>query len=106
MPRPTRIERLARRIGARIRALRGEAQITQERLAWDCDLAKPYMSQIEAGKRLPSVAVLDAIAKRLSVEMADLLSTEMTDPRSRLFEAARQKDRPAVHHALKALGLD
>ena len=97
---------LARRLGARIRALRVEAQITQERLAWDCDLDKGYMSQVEAGKRMPSLPVLVALAKRLGVEVADIVGVPLSRPRLRLLDATRRKDRDAVHAALRRLGLE
>jgi len=64
MPPPPGSDQLAKRLGARIRRLRERAKITQERLAWDCDLGKGSLSQVEAGKRLPSLAVLSAIAAR------------------------------------------
>jgi len=94
---------LARRIGVRIRALRQEAKVTQERLAWDCDLDKGYLSQVEAGKRVPSVPVLVAIARRLRLEPADLLCFPGSRPRLRLLEAARKGDRKGVEDALRQL---
>src|ERR1700677_4384970 len=73
MPRPPGSDQLAKRLGARIRRLRERAKITQEKLAWDCDLGKGYLSQVEAGKRLPSLAVLGAFAKRLGVPLREAL---------------------------------
>ena len=61
---------LARKLGRRIRALREEAGITQEQLAWDCDLAKSHLSQVGAGRGLPSLAVIGLLAKRLNVAFA------------------------------------
>src|SRR4051812_3568431 len=96
MPRRPGTASLARRLGARIRALRKEADITQERLAWDCDLDKGYLSQVEAGKRVPSVPVLFALAARIGVEAADLVAFPVARPRLRLLEAARRKDQAGV----------
>jgi transcriptional regulator with XRE-family HTH domain len=96
---------LARQLGGRIRALRVEADITQEKLAWDCDLAKPYLSQIEAGKRIPSVPVLALLAKRLGVELADVVAVRPNRPRLALLEAARRGDREGVRAALALLDL-
>lgn len=93
----------ARALGARIRSIRGEAAITQERLAWDCDLDKGYLSQVEAGKRLPSLAVLGALAKRLEVELADLVGFDLRRPRLLLLDAARRADDAAIEAALAAL---
>lgn len=105
MPRPSGTAKLARRLGTRLRELRTEAGITQERLAWECDLSKPYLSQVEAGKRLPSVAVLGAIADRLGLELADLVALDTDRPRLKLLDAARRKDKAGVRAALKQLGL-
>ncbi len=97
---------LARRLGARIRELRLEAHVTQERLAWDCDLDKGYLSQVEAGKRVPSVPVLFALAKRIGVEAADLLAFPSSYDRLALLNAARLGDRDAVRMILRRLKLD
>ncbi|MBK7582920.1 MAG: helix-turn-helix transcriptional regulator [Myxococcales bacterium] len=104
MPRRPGTASLARRIGARIRSLRVETGITQEKLAWNCNLAKPYLSQIEAGKRLPSLPALVALAKQLGVELADLILTEGKDPRFRFAEAARCGDWQSAIDALRELG--
>jgi transcriptional regulator with XRE-family HTH domain len=64
---------LARELGLRIVALRLQRGLTQEKLAWEADLAsKGYLSRIEAGKRLPSVEMLGRLADRLGVEIRDL----------------------------------
>ena len=83
---------LAKNLGARIRELREAAGITQERLAWDCELDKGYLSQVEAGKRMPSVPVLFDLAQYLSLEMADLVGFDLEKPRLRLLDAARRGD--------------
>ncbi len=103
MPRKPATDALARQIGARIRALREEAGITQERLAWDCDLAKPYVSQVEAGKRVPSVPVLFALAKRLECDAGDLLIFDLENPRQSLIEASRSATRGGIRLALRSL---
>jgi transcriptional regulator with XRE-family HTH domain len=105
MPRRPASKIVSRRLGARVRALREELGITQERCAWDCDLDKGYVSQVESGKRLPSLQVLFTLAKRLGVEPADLLALDHTKPRMQLLEASRRGDREAVKEALKRLGL-
>ena len=66
---------LAQALGRRIRALRKERGLTQEQLAYTADgiSSKGYLSEIEAGKRLPSLNALAAIAERLGVEPFELL---------------------------------
>jgi transcriptional regulator with XRE-family HTH domain len=65
---------LARQLGRRIVELRTEAGLTQERLAWNVDSSKGYMSRIESGQRLPSMEILDRLALELKVEPRDLLT--------------------------------
>ncbi len=96
---------LSRLLGARVAALREAAGLTQEKLAWECELNKGYLSQIEAGKRIPSVPVMVALAKRLGVEAADLMGFDLAQPRLALLDAARRGDRDEVHDALRNLKL-
>ena len=98
--------RLARLLGARIRALRVEANLTQEQTAWDCDLSKAHLSQIEGGRGYPSVPVLFALAKRLGVSPADLVASDPADPRTQLLDAVRKGDRELTARALKTLDAD
>lgn len=90
MPRKPGSAALARKLGARLRTLRQEAGIKQETWAWDSGLDKGFLSQVESGKRMPSVPVLFALAKRLGVEVADLVAINRTNPRLRLLDAARR----------------
>lgn len=99
MPRRETPAWLAKSLGRRIRALREEAGITQESLAWDCDLNKGYMSQLEAGKHTPSVGVLLNIAKRLGVEIGDLFLFDLRRSRHLLVDALRRGDRDAARRA-------
>jgi transcriptional regulator with XRE-family HTH domain len=69
VPREPSIERIARKLGGRIRAMRVAANVTQEGLAWECELSKGYLSLIETGKRLPSVLVLLKLARTLRVDV-------------------------------------
>ena len=92
-------------LGARIREFRETAGVTQEQLAWDCDLDKGYMSQVEAGKRTPSLPVLFAVAERLGVEAADIVALDLGNARLALLDAARRGDVAAIRSALEALGL-
>jgi transcriptional regulator with XRE-family HTH domain len=81
------------------------AELTQERLAWECDLDKGYLSQVESGKRQPSLTVLAALAERLELTVADLVGFDLTHPRLELLDAARLGDLARVTAALRALAL-
>jgi transcriptional regulator with XRE-family HTH domain len=102
-PRPAP-PRLARQLGNRIRALRLEANVTQEQLAWACNLNKGYMSRVESGKQIPSVPVLATMARELGVELTDLFAFDQTKPRARLVDAVRRGDADGVRRALHRLG--
>jgi len=52
--------------------------LTQQQLADIVRISKPYLSQIEAGKRKGTTDVLSAIAKALDVSLEQAASTEKT----------------------------
>jgi DNA-binding XRE family transcriptional regulator len=52
--------------------------LTQQQLADIVRISKPYLSQIEAGKRKGTTDVLSAIAKALDVSLEQVASTEKT----------------------------
>ena len=57
-----RAAQLRRRLGARIRALRGDRDLTQEQIASRIGVSPKYVSQIECGQRSPSWETVVAIA--------------------------------------------
>jgi transcriptional regulator with XRE-family HTH domain len=63
---------LARQLGKRISQARRQRGMTSERLAYENDLSKGYLSDIENGKRLPSLKTLEKIAKALRVKLKEL----------------------------------
>jgi len=63
------------KIGSRIRTRRASLRVTQEDLAFRVDLSPTYLSQLEAGKRNPSLAALYRIAVALQMELAELVKT-------------------------------
>ena len=60
-------------IGDRIRDLRTKADLSQEKLAFVCDLDRTYIGSVERGERNISALNLKKIAKALKVKPADLL---------------------------------
>lgn len=105
VPAPVRTSHLARRLGARIRAIRAEVGITQETLAWESGVSKSYVSEIEAGKSVPTIHVLVALARRLGCEPGDLLGYQLSRPRLALQDAARRGNREAFARAARKLKL-
>lgn len=50
--------------------------LTQQQLANAAGISKPYLSQIETGKRKGTTEILSAIAKALEVSLDDVVPTE------------------------------
>ena len=61
------------KIGANIKNLRIEKNISQEKLAELADLDRTYVQSIEKGDRNISVEVLLRLAKGLNVEITEIL---------------------------------
>ena len=74
---------LARDLGARIRALRIEAGLSQEALADLCKLDRTYVGGIERGQRNPSLRNIQRIAVALDVSIANLFDEVSPIARSR-----------------------
>lgn len=64
---------LKRCIGSRIRKRRSELRISQEDLAFKAELTPTYLSQLENGKRNPSLGMLYRLCTVLQIELVDLV---------------------------------
>ena len=64
------------KIGNRIRELRIEADLSQEKLAFACELDRTYIGSVERGERNISVINLRKIAKALNQEITTLFNIE------------------------------
>lgn len=75
-PRSPRIQAISpqQAFGARVRALRLTAEMTQEDLAEHCGLFRTYMSRIETGRANPTLTMIHALADALGVAASDLLA--------------------------------
>jgi len=60
-------------LGMRIRYLRESKKMSQEDLALDSGINKNYLSDIECGRRNPTLVILDRIAKGLHIDLSTLL---------------------------------
>jgi transcriptional regulator with XRE-family HTH domain len=63
---------IEQRFGSRIRELRMMREISQEELAWRCQLSRNYVSDVERGKRNVSLKAIEKFAKGLDVRVEDL----------------------------------
>lgn len=56
-----------------IKEFREKQGITQEQLAEDLDITRPYLTDIENGQRTPSLTLLEKIAKSLNTSIKELI---------------------------------
>ena len=68
-------------MGGRVRALREERGLSQEKLARRARLSLRFLSQVESGRGNISLLKLFGLARALSVDLADLLTTETSNGR-------------------------
>ncbi len=61
-------------LGKRIKELRKEAGLTQEKLAELIDIETTSLSGIESGRHFPSLPTLERIANNLNVEIKSLFN--------------------------------
>lgn len=65
---------LLKYLGERIKAIRKESKISQERLAELADLNLSYMSEIERGRANVSLCIVNSIANALKLSLTELLA--------------------------------
>jgi len=63
-------------LGSNIKIYRNACGISQSKLAEWVDTATNYISAIEAGRRFPSVEILEKIAFALKIDTPELFSTK------------------------------
>jgi len=64
---------LVQLLGRNVRAARLARGLSQEQLAFEAEMKRSYLSDLERGTRNPSVRALGRLAKALGVGPADLL---------------------------------
>lgn len=68
-------------VGANIRRRRLERGLSQETLAAESGIASSFLSQIENGKRSPTITTLDILAKTLNIDIVELFSELAETPK-------------------------
>jgi len=61
-----------KQLGARIRYLRQQKNMTIEELALEAEINRNYLCDLERGTRNPTVVVLNKIAKALDINLSTL----------------------------------
>lgn len=69
----TRDDQLLALLAKNVRNLRKEIGLSQEELAFECEIDRTYISKVERGIANPSLLVLFKIANVLKVEIKDLI---------------------------------
>ncbi|MCB0085551.1 MAG: helix-turn-helix transcriptional regulator [Caldilineaceae bacterium] len=57
-----------------LRVWRKHRRLTLQQLAHEADISKPYLSQLESGKRIGSTDVLHRLATALNVSLEDIIN--------------------------------
>lgn len=64
------------KIGLRVKELRAERGISQERFAYDIGMARTYFAEVETGKRNVSAINLEKIACGLNVSLKQFFDSD------------------------------
>jgi transcriptional regulator with XRE-family HTH domain len=92
-------DRIAARVGKKVRALREAAGISFGDLVERTGLGRGYVSELERGLVVPTVGTLARVASALDVTIADLVMGD--GDREAIFEMLR--DKPDLLPELRAL---
>ena len=102
MPRRVEPDPLSEAIGRRVRGLRTELGLTQERLAFESGtIGKGHLSDLEKGLVRPTAHTLKGVADRLGVQLLDLVTFPEEGPRQALVDATRNLTPVAVAELLR-----
>jgi transcriptional regulator with XRE-family HTH domain len=74
---------VAVRFGKRLREVREEAGISQEKLAELATLHRTYVSSVERGKRNISIENIERLAIALGVSMRELMPVDAKQPKKK-----------------------
>ena len=64
---------IKKKFGLKVKEIRIEQGLSQEKLALKADLDRTYVPDIEKGERNVSILVIEKIAKALNIEISELL---------------------------------
>lgn len=67
---------LKQQVGARIRELRKELEISQEALAYKANVDRTYVTDVENGRRNVSLEILERLIKALEITVSEFFNTK------------------------------
>jgi transcriptional regulator with XRE-family HTH domain len=65
------------KIGVRLKELRNEKGLCQEKFSFICELDRTYIASIEQGKRNVSIANIEKIAKALDMSVYQFFNSDL-----------------------------
>jgi transcriptional regulator with XRE-family HTH domain len=65
------------KIGVRLKELRNEKGLSQEKFLFICELDRTYIASIEQGKRNVSIANIEKIAKALDMSVYQFFNSDL-----------------------------
>ncbi len=65
------------KIGQRLRDLRKQTGLSQEKFSFKCELDRTYIASIEQGKRNVSIANIEKIAKALDMSVYEFFKSDL-----------------------------
>lgn len=65
------------KIGKRLKELRTEKGLSQEKFSFMCELDRTYIASIEQGKRNVSIANIEKIAKALDMSVYEFIKSDL-----------------------------
>jgi len=68
------VSEITKRFGLRVRRLRKDRGLSQEKLAFDAGIHRTYLGGIERGERNPTLKNITRIARALGVSLAELFA--------------------------------
>ncbi len=64
--------KLPKTLSSRVKRYRKKMGLSQEELAYKVGVSRAYMGYIEQGRNVPSLGLLEKIAKNLKIRLSDL----------------------------------
>ena len=64
-------------LGKRLRELRNETGLSQEKFSFECELDRTYIASIEQGKRNVSIVNIEKIAKALNMSVSEFFNSPL-----------------------------
>ncbi len=99
-----KLQQLAEAIARKIRELRMAMGWTLDRMSETTGLSKSYLSQIENGDKMPTIATLTKIAYAFRVNVQDLMGEEPSPKEDNSLTIVRAGERRPIMHTVTGEG--